>query len=555
MQKIKTNKYKYVFIFAVVFIVNYAFLNSAKAATFYFEQSPVSVSTGQVFTVQVYVDTQSESINLAEGTIHFPADSLSVISVDNSNSDFGLWPEDPAFSNTDGTITFSGGAVNPGYNGDSGKVFKFKAKAKKSGNTLMSFSDVSIRANDGLGTNVVDMSGGGGSGGAQSIASASVATTTSTLPNLENNVLPQTATTTNTNLFAGAINVSPFVKSINLNTSNKKSSTLSSKTGIDLDSPILVSDTQPDQGVWYRNNDVSISWVAQAGVLGIQGSLGAIPGDKPTGKSKKINGVKFSAVKNGVTYFNARYIYPSGWSPVSTYAIHIDNQEPESLTATKQDNNGNLKILLKASDSLSGVDHFSVSGLNDKSIDIPSINGMAEYFVPASPYLSEYNLDIGVTDRAGNSKYISFPLVIKTLSVPTFTDYSKETTVGDQISITGNSVYENRQVAVYFESPDKKVEEYRVDTDSEGNFELKTEPVRFVGDYKIWMQFVNERGEKSYESSHVSIVSHPKTSLLQKIIKYVNENMVTVAVAFAALVLGIASVFVIQRFAKRKRKK
>ncbi len=548
----------------LVFLVSSFFATHVYAASFYFTQSPDNVITGDIFTVQVYVGTAGENINLAEGTIHFPTEAMTVLSVDNKNSDFTLWPEDPSFSNADGTINFSGGIVNPGYSGDSGKVFTFTAKAKKTGSALMSFSDVSLRANDGLGTNLVDTTSSGVSAVNQQISNQNNASST------DKSVLPNTSTTTqvvkqntpeqnilpNQNLFTTSINISPFIKSIDVNagiTKKNKKSVLK----IDLDSaaPVIISDTHPDQSVWYKTNDIHISLAQQQKVLGVQASFSSISGDRPVGKTKKTNEFTYNFVKNGISYFNARYLYKTGWSQISTYAFHVDNLSPEFLIAsTTVGDDGRTKILLKASDSISGIDHFTISNIADKPIDIPVNNGVAEYLVPPAPYLADYNLNISVMDLSGNVKNISFPFAIKTLSIPKFADYSKEVTVGKTISVSGVSDYTNRQIAIYVKSPDQKVEEYLADTDSSGHFKLETEPVKLVGDYKIWMQYVNERGERSYESAHVGILSHPQTSIWQDMLNYINENMSAIVSSIVtALIVITASIFIVPKFIKRRR--
>jgi hypothetical protein len=65
-------------------------------------------NTGSTFTVKVVVNTQGKSVNAAEGTVKFNPQELSVVSVDRSSSIFNLWVTEPTFSNSAGTINFSG---------------------------------------------------------------------------------------------------------------------------------------------------------------------------------------------------------------------------------------------------------------------------------------------------------------------------------------------------------------------------------------------------------------------------------------------------------------
>jgi hypothetical protein len=126
------------------------------AATLSFSPGSTSVSTGNIVSVRAIVSTDGKAINSADGTITFPTDLLDVISVNKNSSIFSLWVEDPKFSNYGGTITFDGGVPNPGFTGQSGEVLSIVFKAKKSGNATIVYSDAAVRANDGLGTDVLN---------------------------------------------------------------------------------------------------------------------------------------------------------------------------------------------------------------------------------------------------------------------------------------------------------------------------------------------------------------------------------------------------------------
>ena len=68
------------------------------------------------------------------------------------------------------------------------------------------------------------------------------------------------------------------------------------------------------------------------------------------------------------------------------------------------------------------------------------------------------------------------------------------------------------------------------------------------------MQYVNERGERSYESAHVGILSHPQTSIWQDMLNYINENMSAIVSSIVtALIVITASIFIVPKFIKRRR--
>jgi len=90
---------------------------SVDAATLYFIPSSGNIAVGDIFTVNVYVNTKGVAVNNTEAVINFPPDLLSVASVNRTGSIFNLWVEEPSFSNTGGTVIFNGGLPTPGFNG------------------------------------------------------------------------------------------------------------------------------------------------------------------------------------------------------------------------------------------------------------------------------------------------------------------------------------------------------------------------------------------------------------------------------------------------------
>ncbi len=139
-------------VFVILFLL---FPGLSEAATISIAPSTQSVSVGNIFTVQVLVNTLNQYINNGEAVIQFPTDMLEVVSLTKGSSIFSLWVEEPRYSNTTGKITFNGGVANPGYNGAGGSVASITFRAKKTGNASIIFTDGAVRANDGLGTNIL----------------------------------------------------------------------------------------------------------------------------------------------------------------------------------------------------------------------------------------------------------------------------------------------------------------------------------------------------------------------------------------------------------------
>ena len=130
----------------------------AWAATLSLSPSSVSVAAGDTFTERVLVSSADQAANAVSGEISYPTDLLSVVSISKTNSVLTLWVEDPTFSNTAGTVDFSGVVPNPGFIGG-GTVFLVQFSAKKAGAGNISFSSAAVLANDGNGTNILTGTG------------------------------------------------------------------------------------------------------------------------------------------------------------------------------------------------------------------------------------------------------------------------------------------------------------------------------------------------------------------------------------------------------------
>ncbi len=71
-----------------------------------------------------------------------------------------LWVQDPQFSNSLGIVSFEGITPNPGFKG-SGKIISVIMRPKSVGSGKLSFTNGSILANDGNGTNILNNLGVG----------------------------------------------------------------------------------------------------------------------------------------------------------------------------------------------------------------------------------------------------------------------------------------------------------------------------------------------------------------------------------------------------------
>lgn len=153
-------------------------VTSESAASLSLSPSTGSFSTGDNVTIRVIVSSQNESINAVSGTLTFPIDKLQIVSVSKNSSIVNFWAAEPTFSNSSGKVHFEGVTLNPGFQGNAGVVLTLFMKAKSAGEVPLTFSVVSVLANDGQGTNVTQ----GVTGGAFSIKEAKTEEPATTKP-------------------------------------------------------------------------------------------------------------------------------------------------------------------------------------------------------------------------------------------------------------------------------------------------------------------------------------------------------------------------------------
>ncbi|MFH1401567.1 MAG: cohesin domain-containing protein, partial [Parcubacteria group bacterium] len=157
-----SNGVKKIFLlFAVLTLFN-ASIGQIFAADGVFSLEPASGNypVSGVFSVKIKINSDGTTINAAKATISFPTDFLTVQSISKLGSIFQLWPEEPTFSNSKGTIDFAGGIPAPGFNG-AGIVATINFKAKKAGEANVNITGGQILAADGRGTDILSFLKGG----------------------------------------------------------------------------------------------------------------------------------------------------------------------------------------------------------------------------------------------------------------------------------------------------------------------------------------------------------------------------------------------------------
>lgn len=142
------NKLYKILIPVVLFFTATQFIN---AQSLILTAPKISYNVGDSFLVSLSINTNNKPINTISGTIRASADKFKISDIRYGNSIITLWVEKPSVNILAGTIAFAGG-VPGGYNGSSGPILSFVAKAKTVGQASISLDNFNVLLNDGLGT-------------------------------------------------------------------------------------------------------------------------------------------------------------------------------------------------------------------------------------------------------------------------------------------------------------------------------------------------------------------------------------------------------------------
>ena len=476
MKDIKSKKIDLIFKSLLsVFIFGFSLLTAdfAQAATLYFSPSSGNFSVGDILTTSVLVNTQSKAINTADAVINFPAGLLEVVSVNKSGSIFSLWVEEPAFSNSAGTIMFNGGLPTPGFTGTAGKMINIVFRVKNSGTASLVFSSGAVRANDGFGTDIL-----------QTKAQAQYNLITEEKP-----VVPPPAP------------VAP------------PDTTVAPPTSGVPQAPNISSPTHPDQDEWYAQSTATLTWPVSNNVTAARLLIGKIPSAAPTVLyAPPISKRTVDDLTDGVWYFHAQLRNNSGWGSTTHFRLQIDTKNPErfniELAPREDPTDPKVKFSFDAVDATSGIDHYEVQ-IDGKEPLIWRDDGSKIFEAPV--------LDIGLhiltakaVDKAGNFLASSIEFKIEPLLSPEIVEYPRELIVGEMLIVRGET-YLNAEVTVWLQREDRTPAKHTVRSDGAGSFTLVIEKGLETGDYKAWAEVTDNRGARSAESEKVIIiVKQPK---------------------------------------------
>jgi len=336
----------------------------ATDASIYFSPSGGQYTVGSTVDVSIVVNTGSHTINAVNTEISFPSDKLQVVSPSVGPSFVSIWTAPPSYSNTQGSLSFSGGLPNPGLKSSSAVLATVRFRVKSLGTAPLSFSNTTkVLANDGDGTNVLS----------------------SKVP-------------ANLNLVAAAPN-----------------------------GPVVSSTTHPDQNTWYNDRTAVFSWDKIVGATGysykVDGSSKTSPDRKvDTTKNEAIVEVD----QDGIWYFHVRANNGS-WGGTTHFLFKVDSQTPAQFTPklnrSSVSDQESAIVSFFTTDAASGIDHYEVKSVNTTNNN----EAVTLYHEEQSPFelpilpKGEYTVFVRAYDVAGNYTEGSVNLSVKQDLFPVIT--------------------------------------------------------------------------------------------------------------------------------------
>ncbi|MCK5416436.1 hypothetical protein KAI92_03350 [Candidatus Parcubacteria bacterium] len=484
----------------------------AAGASFFLSPGAKTVPIGGKFSVGVKLNTGGQIINTVDGTINFDKNLLEVLSVSTGGSLVNLWITQPSFSNSAGTVSFSGGVTPPGYNGTAGHICTISFKAKKAGGASVRFSSGAILANDGKGTNIL-----------ASMGSASY-------------------------------KISPKVDAPKSNDTPSKK-TEPKEIEVDYNKPVVKSETHPDSNVWYKEKEVKFTWELPESIIGVSVDFNQLPISDPGPKADGLfNEKEYEAEKGGLWYLHIKFKDNKKWGTISHYKIMIDDIAPSLSEVKINDEEAGEwpELSFKVKDSDSGIDGVEVV-----------INSTEEVKYKLEADVSKLkleNLEVGkytavviVSDKAGNKTIETIEFEIRAIVAPKIIKYSGNIKPSDDFFVSGTTE-EDYLVEVYIaDSGNNEIVKEVVQPDIAGNWFYIYDGDLEKGRYTVWVRAQNKNELNSVPSERVSFIVSPPIFI--EIGTFIIDYFTVLVSLLFMIILVIASVMYIIFFLRRKLKK
>ena len=139
-------------IYLLIFLFAFSLIaKNVSAATVTLKINKATINVGDTVAVDVYVDTEGQTLNVVEGSINVSSglNNISIKELSTANSALNYWVRNPSWSEKDGIISFIGG-IPGGFKQGSAQIFRIYLTAKESGEVVFTPAQMKAYANDGL---------------------------------------------------------------------------------------------------------------------------------------------------------------------------------------------------------------------------------------------------------------------------------------------------------------------------------------------------------------------------------------------------------------------
>ena len=370
----------------LVLLVAALFLIAApqvNAADLVISPSTGSYNAGQTFTATVRAVPGGDSVNAVEASMSFDPDLLSVVSVKKTGSVFSLWTTEPTFSNAAGTISFGGGSPSPFTSTSNLLNITFRTVAD--GSAAVNFSDASVLAADGRGTDVYENGTG---------ANYTVAVSATPTPTPTPTPAPQPEGEDDEEAIIFGDPPRPP----------------------EIGSPIFL-----DPDTWYSNTDGVFTWTlpfdVSAVAIEVSTSSNNVPQDNPDaiidppGEEFVVNSEN---ITDGVQYISINFENQVGWGAVTNRQLKIDTTAPEPFVVNvnpSPDPDGFPLLNFTANDVTSGIDYYEMTVADNEPLRVTPDEAALGYLLRDLED-GTYTVSVVAVDMAGNSRESSAAVLI-----------------------------------------------------------------------------------------------------------------------------------------------
>lgn len=489
---------------AGVSVVLLAWANTAQAASLSLAPATGTFSVGKTFSLRVYAASKDQALNAVSGTITFPPETLAVTAIAKSGSVVSLWVQEPSFSNSAGRVNFEGIVLNPGYTGSGGLLLTVTFRAKAVGSAVVRFSEGSVLANDGAGTEILTARGEarftfGEAPAAEPAPAVEAATPTDVVPR----------------------------------------------------APTVSSPTHPDPRRWHASGTATFHVVSVPGTTGASALVDRNPTTEPDVRSVGVpdRGFTYEVSGEGMWYFHLRLRNAHGWGATTHFPFQIDTEAPESFTIQLLDgeetDQSRPRIAVHVRDRTSGIDHLMIAVGSAVAVRVDPENASVRipYVLdPQSP--GRHTVTVRAVDRAGNVTTASEEFSVILLAPPQVIEYPRESFAGEVFVIRGRSVPDARVLVTLTTEAGRTLRE-EVQADDAGEFTVIWPESLAVGRHSFTAQAISTRGAQSASTGAKNIVVRRRDVLR---IGQFEVAYATVFVVLIALVVLLVSVIIEEEY-------